>query len=281
MRTLFVSDLDGTLLDNSSNVSRGSVRMLNEAIAAGAMFTVATARTPATVVSLLSDVDMRIPAVVMTGGALYDFSGQRLRRPRFMEPMIARRLVADWKGSGLSCFLYTLDEAGVLQVYHIGPLSQLERDFMNTRAGTKCKVFNVPSDGCSVLPADLSRTMLFFGMQPSQPARRFYEQVCEDYGDSIVPQYYHDIYGESIGEIEMFPKGVSKASALEALASDVGADRLVVFGDNINDIPMMRLADEAVAVGNAKEPVKEAATALIGNNDTDAVARFILNETRR
>lgn len=281
MRTLFVSDLDGTLLDNSSLVSPASVRMLNEAIASGAMFTVATARTPATVVSLLKDIDMLIPAVVMTGGALYDFDGARLMRPRFMDACVAERLVADWKESGLSCFLYTLDEAGVLQVYHIGSLSDVERDFMSGREGTKCKVFHVPADGCSMLPSDLSRTMLFFGMQPTDPARKLYEKVCEVYGDSIVPQFYHDIYGESIGEIEMFPKNVSKASALEALASDVGADRLVVFGDNVNDIPMMRMADEAVAVGNAKEAVKEAATAVIGTNDSDAVARFILNESRR
>ena len=55
----------------------------------------------------------------------------------------------------------------------------------------------------------------------------------------------------------------------------------MVFGDNINDIPMMRIADEAVAVANAKDEVKESATAIIESNDTDAVARFIHNETIR
>lgn len=280
MRTLFVSDLDGTLLNSSSLVSDASVRMLNGAVARGAMFTVATARTPATVVTLLKDVDMRVPAVVMTGGAFYDFNTLRLTNPRFMDESTAHRLVAEWKASGLGAFVYTLDHDGILQVYHIGSLNDIERSFMSERCSSPCKIFNVPEDGNSQLPADLSRTMLFFGMQPTEPARRLYEKVCKEYDASIIPQYYHDIYGETIGELEMFPAEVNKATALERLASDVGADRLVVFGDNVNDIPMMRLADEAVAVGNAKDEVKEFATAVIGSNDTDAVARFILNELK-
>lgn len=280
MRTLFVSDLDGTLLTPESVVSATSARMLNEATARGAMFTVATARTPATVSTLLADIDMRLPAVVMTGGALYDFSRSRLFRPKFMDRTTASCLVGDWRVSGLSTFIYTLDGAGILQVYHIGRLSDVERDFMAQRSGTTCKVFNVPSDGESDLPSDLGHTMLFFGMQPTAPARQLYEQVSRDYGDTITPQFYHDIYGDAIAELEMFPHDVSKASALERLASDLAADRLVVFGDNINDIPMMRLADEAVAVANAKEEVKRYATAVIGSNTEDSVARFILGETK-
>ena len=60
-RTLYVSDLDGTLLNSHSIVSDASARMLNTAIASGAHFTVATARTPATAIHLLSEIDMRLP----------------------------------------------------------------------------------------------------------------------------------------------------------------------------------------------------------------------------
>lgn len=281
MRTLFVSDLDGTLLNSGSKVSQESARLLNESIERGCIFTVATARTPATVTELLADVEMSIPSVVMTGGAFYDWAGKRLTHPRFMPEATVHRLTGDWRVSGLSCFVYTLDMNGVLQVYHIGRLSPLERNFMDERCRTACKVFNVPADGESRLPSDMSRTMLFFGMQPTEPARSLYERVRHDYSDELTLQFYHDIYGDAVGELEMFPHNVNKASALERLASDLAADRLVVFGDNINDIPMMRIADEAVAVANAKDEVKESATAIIESNDTDAVARFIHNETIR
>ena len=71
-KTLYVSDLDGTLLTSRTEISDESRRLLNEAIACGAQFTIATARTPATVAGLLRGVEMRLPAVVMTGAALWD-----------------------------------------------------------------------------------------------------------------------------------------------------------------------------------------------------------------
>lgn len=54
-----------------------------------------------------------------------------------------------------------------------------------------------------------------------------------------------------------------------------GADRVVAFGDNLNDIPMLQAADVAVAVENALPEVKEIADIVIGPNTDDAVAEFI------
>ena len=55
-RTLYITDLDGTLLNADSKVSEESVRLINEAVEAGAMFAAATARTPATVDPLLEGI---------------------------------------------------------------------------------------------------------------------------------------------------------------------------------------------------------------------------------
>ena len=62
------------------------------------------------------------------------------------------------------------------------------------------------------------------------------------------------------------------------LKKSVGADRLVVFGDNLNDLPMFAVADVAVAVENAFTEVKEHADVVIGPNYTDSVANYILHD---
>ena len=49
----------------------------------------------------------------------------------------------------------------------------------------------------------------------------------------------------------------------------------MVFGDNLNDLPMMRVADLAVAVENALPQTKAEAHKVIGPNTADSVARFI------
>ena len=91
------------------------------------------------------------------------------------------------------------------------------------------------------------------------------------------PIFYHDLFGEETGIMEVFSPEASKANAIKRLKAISGADRVVAFGDNINDIPMLREADVAVAVENAVPEVKRIADVIIGPNTTDAVPRFILS----
>ena len=55
----------------------------------------------------------------------------------------------------------------------------------------------------------------------------------------------------------------------------LGCDKLVVFGDNINDIPMFEVADECYATENAVPELKAIATGIISTNDDDGVAHWI------
>ena len=69
------------------------------------------------------------------------------------------------------------------------------------------------------------------------------------------------------------------AAALKRLL-DAAPCRLVVFGDHVNDIGLFRMADEAYAVAGAAPELAEHATAIIGSNDDDAVARWLEHRWR-
>ena len=73
-RTLYISDLDGTLLNEHSLISPTTAKQLNNLIEKGMLFSIATARTPATVVDLMSEVDLQLPVALMTGALVYDLS---------------------------------------------------------------------------------------------------------------------------------------------------------------------------------------------------------------
>lgn len=270
--TLFISDLDGTLLDPTGHVSAESARLLNEAIAGGTRFSIATARTPATVAALMSGVRMNLPAVVMTGAALWDAATGRYSRTRFIAPDTARTIVGEYRRHGVSTFLYTLEDE-LIQIYHIGPMSDLERKFLEERNHSPYKRDHVPPSGDSELPENLEHTLLFYGMQPDAPARRLYESLRRI--EDCNPLCYHDIYGEETAITEVFSPRATKADAARALARGIGCDRIVAFGDNINDLPLLRAADVAVAVENAIPEVKEMADIVIDPNSEDSVARFI------
>ncbi len=77
--------------------------------------------------------------------------------------------------------------------------------------------------------------------------------------------------------LEIMPKGIDKAGALQLLLERVGgtADELLCCGDGYNDLNMMRFASISCATRNAKKPVKEAATFITDCNDRDGIAHAV------
>lgn len=276
-RTLFITDLDGTLLDPSARVTPESREMINEAIANGALVSVATARTPATISTLLEGLDIHLPMVVMTGAALWDMKSNRYSDVKFHTPETAAKLIEIYREEKLPTFIYSLGEDHIIHIYHLGPMDDLARRFMEERVDNPFKKFHVGPDGASALLPPLDRVLLFLTMQPTADARRVYERVCE-LGDCR-PIFYHDMYGDEIAELEVFAADASKAIGVAEVARRAGADRVVAFGDNVNDLPMLRAVDHSVCVENAVDEVKAVASEMIGPNTDNSVARYILTHT--
>lgn len=272
--TLFVSDLDGTLLSSDSRVSQRSVQILNEAIAKGGLFTIATARTPSTVEKLMKDVKANLPFIVMTGSAIWNPADGLFMESTVMLPDTAQRILDTVRSHNLPTFIYQLSE-GKIHIYHTGTLSDNERNFISERSDSQYKIFHIPENGESLVPEKLTNISLFYSMQPTAHV----EETFADIKGNIEcnPIFYHDLFGEETGIMEVFSPEASKANAIKRLKAISGADRVVAFGDNINDIPMLREADVAVAVENAVPEVKRIADVIIDPNTTDAVPRFILS----
>ncbi|MDE5568530.1 MAG: Cof-type HAD-IIB family hydrolase [Muribaculaceae bacterium] len=272
MKTLYVSDMDGTLLGPDSLVSPRTAEIITGLSRKGALITVATARTPATVVPLLADTFTLPPAIVMTGAATWDRARAVYDNVRYISEN-ERHYVADvCHQAGLHPFVYVMDGDRHLAVYHDGDsLSRMEQEFYDARASLTLKHFclkqRVPDD---------SRTVLWYAMGDHEPifaAAEALRRRCD-----LSMSCYYDIFDRSMAHLEIFAPGVSKAAAVLAMKERVGADRVVVFGDNLNDIPMMEIADCAVAVGNAFDEVKAAADIVIAPNTADSVAHFILTD---
>ena len=86
---------------------------------------------------------------------------------------------------------------------------------------------------------------------------------------------YRDVYMENNWFMEIFHAAAGKDVSMKALKDRLGADRVVAFGDNLNDLPMLRAADVACVVANGLPEVKAQADEIVGANDADGVALAI------
>ena len=273
-KTLYVSDMDGTLLGADSQVSERSRRIIADLSAQGALITVATARTPATVSCLLRGTGISVPAVVMTGSALWS-PESGYAEVSYMPPADVDAVLSECAVHGVHPFVYTMGEDGVLDVYHdaVGPLNRAEQAFYDERRNLALKRFHLHRS----LPDEArARTILLCALGRLEATDAAARALSA--GTRCAVQSYPDAIMRETGILEIFAPGVSKAAAISRVKQLTGAERVVAFGDNLNDLPMLAAADEAVAVANALPEVRAAAHTVIGPNTADAVALYIARD---
>lgn len=270
-KTLYVSDMDGTLLNSRSVLSETTTAKLNKLISEGALFTVATARTPATVVELMKNVDSNLPYIVMAGCATWDNRKKGYESARIISNSSIERLIGIFEKNGNNPFIY-YKNGNQIVVNHVKELTAEEKEFIEPRIKTPLKILNT----CNSLTVDttLEGAMLIFSMGKFEALRNIADEIDKE-GIDCTYNCYHDIFKKDEGFIDIYVNGTTKAAAIKELARKIGTERIVVFGDNLNDIPMMKVADWSVAVSNAFDEVKEHANEITESNDEDAVVRWI------
>lgn len=272
MSQLFISDLDGTLLNPDSRISDFTAQTISHLTDRGALISVATARTPATVDILMRHTRTSIPAIVMTGAALWHRDTRNYTDVHHIEPHTAATITHTMQCHGITPFIYTIAPDGIIHTYYNGshtPTSK-EQKFIDQRSHLPLKRMHINEP---VPPIVTDHPVLIFALGDK---KRIYDtaDTLRATAQCSVSSY-PDIFNPEIAYIEVFAPGVSKAAAVTRLKEITRAHTLTVFGDNLNDLPMMAVADVAVAVGNALPQVREAADVVIDTNATDAVARYI------
>lgn len=76
---------------------------------------------------------------------------------------------------------------------------------------------------------------------------------------------------------QIMAKGVSKLSAIEFILNklDTTLDKVIFFGDDINDIELIKHCGIGVAMGNAHTSVKSASKYITESNENDGIAVFL------
>ena len=272
MRTLYVTDLDGTLLDRNEQISDFTISTINTLVENGLLFSFATARSYVTAGKLTARLTANFPVILYNGAFIMDNKGEKI---------IKTNLISDDLRHSV---LKTLVDAHVYPlVYHYmdrkEKISFIENkanedmmSFLNSRQGD---VRKLPVDDANELYKD--NVYYITCIDSEQKLYPLYQQLKN------IPQlnciYQKDIYSGRQW-LEIMSAAASKANAVMQLKDILQCDRVVCFGDGKNDISMFRAADECYAVENAVDELKRIATGVILSNNSDGVACWLLENCR-
>ena len=269
MKTLFLSDLDGTLLNSNGQLSSRTAEIISDLTEKGILFTVATARTHATVMQMFEGVKLPCPLVLMNGVTIYNPVKREFIVTHPMPTELGNKIINEFRTRNVEPMIYFQNE-DTLEIYYSELTNDYQRQYVSKRTECNGKKFIY-----SPTPVSIEGRKLVYLVSLD-----YYENLIDIYTavsefDDAHCMFYKDNYSD-LYFLEIISKTVSKASGALEVKEIVGADKMVAFGDNLNDIPLFEIADESYAVSNAEDKLKKIATGVIGCNDDDSVAEYIL-----
>ncbi len=271
MNTLYVSDLDGTLLQPDITISPYSISVINELTDHGTLFSIATARTIASVKHIIKDLRLPVPIVLMNGVCIYDNRKGDYLKIETLSSHSIEVLMDVILRYRLKGFVYTIKD-GVMNTYYEELANQAMRDFYRQRVDLYQKRF-LQIERFAALS---SEPIVYFSLldirDRLEPVYRILESIPE-----LNCTFYKDNYTADSWFLEIFSKTASKYHAVRYLRNYLKLDKVICFGDNRNDFPLFDASDFKIAVGNAIPELKAKAHLVIGTNEEDGVADWMKN----
>ncbi len=257
---LLCSDLDGTLLATKSDVSAfaaSEIRRVKDAI----RIILVSARMPKAMYYIQQDLGILHEPLICYNGAYILHQKVVLASTEIKAEHIAaiHRMAAPL---AINLGLYHKDEW-----YVPADSERVQKEIRYTKSAPVFK-------GTEATIEDWKRRTI--------GAHKIMLMGTKESADQILPQLeetlgaYLNLYRSNDTLIEIAPKSVSKLSAIQQLLkADESLNDVIAFGDNYNDIEMLRHVGCGVAVGNARDEVKAIADHITLNNTADGVAHFI------
>lgn len=259
---LFVSDVDGTLVDKAKTVTPATVDAVARLKAAGIGFTIISARPRSGMMPIAKLLGIDEPMGAFNGGIVFKRDGTVIEHHMIDEDVVrgAMAIVGDTpEDSGVDIWVFANDiwYASTDRGGHVDS----ER-----KASAQDPVV---VDGFDALLDKADK--ITFVSDDEALLRDLHAKVAAKYdGRATIVQsqtYYLDIT----------PLAGNKGSGIEELSDAFGVPltQTAAIGDQANDIAMLKRAKLAIAMGNAPQAVRDVAHHVTAANDADGVARAI------
>lgn len=264
-KTLYVSDLDGTLLRRDGTLSPFTIQTINQLTEQGMLFSYATARSHVTAGKITEKIMPQIPVIVYNGVFILPNGGGEPLKTCCFQPEEVRYLLELLGEREIFPIVYATIEGQEKFSYWPEKLNDGMKAFLQNRKGDRREN--------PTTRAGLGRGTPFYFTCIDRPERL--EPVYDLLKGRFQCVYQKELYtGEQW--LEIMPRQATKAQAVLELKKLLGCQKVVCFGDGLNDLPMFEAADESYAVADACQPLKDAASAVIGGAEQDGVAQKLL-----
>ncbi|MEY4512456.1 MAG: hypothetical protein RLZZ450_4578 [Pseudomonadota bacterium] len=270
---LFVSDVDGTLVDRRAQLSASTRARLTALLDAGLPFTVASARSALSLSVILEGLPLKLPVVEFNGAFITDLATGYRPFVRALSEDVAPHVHELGHGLGLTPFVSTFDGKHD-RLFAAPARNEGSQWYLDERHAFRDPRLTHVDD---VRIGFLQQVVCMTFIAREEALAPLYEEIQRHHAERVRVEFYENRYQPGWHWLSVHDYRATKAEALRELCAtlDVPLANLTVFGDERNDIPMFQIAGRAVAVANAHSDVKACAHELIGDHEEDSVVGYL------
>ena len=258
MIRMIVTDLDGTLLAGKSNLPEKNIAALKRAMDSGVKVVIASGRMIEATMPIAEKIGVNAPMVVLNGAMVYDPEADRILAGTTIPCETAVSLLREFekRGAYMQAFPgrgFYLEKANQWTAYYSDKIgvTGIETGTALSR-WLKTDVYKLLCLGAKEETDALVREL-----SPMYPEISFVKS-----GDT---------------HLEIIMKGVDKGTGLQHITeiTGIGGDEMMAFGDEENDLPILRYAKYGYAMENCAECVRREIKTLAPKNTDCGVARIV------
>ena len=266
MKILYVSDLDGTLLNSETKLSDYTIKELNKLIDDGLNFTYATARGYNSSKVVSEGLNIKYPVILCNGVKIYDPLTEKTLFSSFFnkeEIKLVKRISEKYDNYPI---LYQTKE-DVDKFYYVEyNISSGKKYYLDKRVSDKR--LTISKDKEDLFSHD---SIYYFNfIDTYENLKPIYDELKEHFRCVFQQEIYREEYW-----LEVLPNKADKGHSLAKLKKLLDVDKIIYFGDSVNDIEAFKVADLCYAVSNSKKELLPYANEVIGSNNSNGVINKI------
>lgn len=260
---LIVSDFDGTLIDSDHRIKPDVRAAINEYVSCGGIFAVCTGRMLRSILPQVRALGLKGLVVAYQGTVMAEIESGKIIKCGSI----------GWEKAAEVCKLLE----SLSCTYNVYSQEILftnipkDNEYLQLYERITCVEANYISGLSSYVEENKLDCQKIACLVAPKEQKELYDELYKRLSDNF------DVTCSANCLVEISPKDDDKGAALKFLAGHYGIpiEKTVAAGDNLNDLPMIKAAGTGVAVGNAVEPLKQAADFVSVTNDEGAIKQII------
>lgn len=269
MSKLFLTDLDHTFLRDDLSISEYTLTTWNN-MAQNHIMGIATARTYKKATQFLDGLHINAPMILLDGSLIIT-QEKKILDMKIISQEMGNEIIACGAKLGIYPFVLALKDQNLNEAFlYPTKLNNHQQELLLRYKGDdnlqECNDIRAMKDNFK---------LVYFGEKAQlEELQNSLKAIFKDEIKYILaPEHYLGCYF-----LTLLHKDADKAHGLQTVHELMQIDfkDFTVFGDNLNDLGMFKLAHTSVAVANAQEELKKIASVVSSHtNNEDAVAKYL------